>query len=94
MARYALVAVVVLNSGCAILPADMLFEQDHMSSLTQHFRVPETQYGISSTMVYLHWCPTVRTYVDLGEGISYSGALIPKHPEVFQGRFGVAIPLR
>lgn len=94
MRRYTIVAVLGLLSGCAVMPADVLLEQDHMSSASQHFRTPATNYGINSTMVYLRWRPTARTYIDLGEGVSYSGALVPSHPETFQGRFGIDIPLQ
>lgn len=90
-----LAAAYLLTTGCATLaPTDLLLEQDHMSSATQHVRAHPTDIGINSSMVYLRWRPTKHVYIDLGEGVSYSAAFVPHHPEVFQGRVGIDIPLR
>ena len=93
----ALLTALILSAltGCASLaPTDLLLEQDHMSSATQHLRATPTNVGINASMAYLRWRPTRHVYVDLGEGVSYGAPLINHHPEVFQGRVGVDIPLR
>jgi hypothetical protein len=89
------VLILAALTGCASLaPTDLLLEQDHMSSATQHLRAHPTNMGVNASMVYLRWRPTKHTYVDLGEGVSYSASFCPHHPEVFQGRVGIDIPLR
>lgn len=87
-------ALLLALSACAALkPTDILLEQDHMSSATQHFRAHRTYMGVNSSMVYLRWRPSRHTYVDIGEGLSYGADFCPHHPEVFQGRAGIDIPL-
>lgn len=80
-------------AGCAIEPYSVLLEQDHLSSASQHLMRTPCDYGVNATMVYLHWAPSSHTYVDLGEGVSYSASVVPNHPETFSGRFGVQIEL-
>jgi hypothetical protein len=80
-------------AGCAALPSDVLLEQGHTSSLTQHLRATPTNYGTNTSMLFLRWRPAPRVYVDLGEGISYGASFVPSHPEVFQGRIGLDLPL-
>lgn len=92
---FLLAAAYLFTTGCASLaPTDLLLEQDHMSSVTQHFRAQATNMGVNASMVYLRWHPTKRAYVDLGEGVSYGAEFCAHHPEVFQGRVGIDIPLR
>ena len=93
---YVMILVILLTvlGGCATLaPTDLLLEQDHISSATQHFRARPTNMGVNASMVYLRWRPTEHTYIDLGEGVSYGAEFCAHHPEVFQGRAGIDIPL-
>lgn len=94
MKTLAIPLLAVALSGCAALPSDLLLEQNHTSSATQHMRAQPTNVGYNASMMFLRWRPTKASYVDLGEGVSYSAEVVPHHPETFQGRFGIDICLR
>lgn len=91
MNKLPILAAGVFLSGCAAIPSQVLLEQGHESSAAQHICRAPTDYGINSTSVVLNWNIGDRAYLALGEGVSYNASMVPHHPEIFTGRFGIVL---
>jgi hypothetical protein len=94
--------VVVLLSGCALIPDSVRPEIEHMSHATQHEPCTDhpTNYGVNIASVMLHW-DLPHAYLEVGDGLAlnrpntsggYGEVWGPR--EQFTARVGLIIPIR
>jgi hypothetical protein len=84
--------LLLLLTGCATLEPDAVrVEATHISSISQHFASPPTNYGVPVIpSVELHW-QHGPVFVDMSEGYNWryrDGGALPGPGEVFTGRVG------
>ncbi len=104
MTRIFTLALILLQSGCVLVPDSIRPEISHMSHLSQHwpFTNHGTNYGVNMIEVMAHWDFRGGAYTEVGEGMALNRrAEDPEHCGEIQGpreqfiaRAGWVIPLK
>lgn len=69
VAALLLVALIVLDEGCAVVPNRITPEIEHMSHASQHIGPNRTEYGSEIASVVLHWDLPEHVTLELAEGV-------------------------
>jgi hypothetical protein len=81
-------------SGCAALIPDSIGpEIEHVSHASQHFGDHPTNFGYSQVNVVARW-HYGNGYAEVSEGVTLGCERLDGMREVFNARFGYAIPLK